>query len=226
MTPPGCTAYPSGVPARVYLLGGSSSVGKTTAAAAVAERLGAVHLQLDSIARASADPRVHRFEAGVDALWSLPATHLCDLLMQKGDALAAPLHALIGQCLSDEKVTLVEGEGIHPGLAWRHAGDLVRFAFLVEPEEAVLFQTLAARSARFRALPQAHQRTVAATNWLYGCWLRRQAQQFGQPWVEFRPWATLPDRLIQAWHRPIPHSTPHPSSLAGSSAKEWRWMNR
>jgi hypothetical protein len=96
----------------------------------------------------------------------------------------------------------------------------------VEPEEAVLFQTLAGRSARFRALPQAHQRTVAATNWLYGCWLRRQAQQFGQPWVQSRPWATLPDRLIQAWHRPIPHSTPHPSSLAGSSAKEWRWMNR
>jgi hypothetical protein len=36
--------YCPGVPARVYLLGGSSSVGKTTAATALAERLGAVHL--------------------------------------------------------------------------------------------------------------------------------------------------------------------------------------
>jgi hypothetical protein len=68
--------YRRGVPARIYLLGGSSSVGKTTAAAVIAERLGAVHLQLDSIARASTDPRVHRFEVGVDDLWRLPATHI------------------------------------------------------------------------------------------------------------------------------------------------------
>jgi hypothetical protein len=82
------------VPARVYLLGGSSSVGKTTAAAVVAQGLGATHLQLDHIAQASPDPRVRRFQAGVDALWSLPATHLCDLLVDKGEALAEPLHAL------------------------------------------------------------------------------------------------------------------------------------
>ena len=24
------------------------------------------------------------------------------------------------------------------------------------------------------------------------------------PWLESRPWATLPDRLIQAWHQPTP----------------------
>lgn len=71
------------VPARVYLLGGSSSVGKTTAGAVIADRLGATHLQVDHIAQASADPRVRRFHVGVDALWSLPAAHLCDLLVQK-----------------------------------------------------------------------------------------------------------------------------------------------
>jgi hypothetical protein len=200
--------YRLGVPARVYLLGGSSSVGKTTAAAAIAERLGAVHLQVDNIARAATDPRVRRFQAGVDDLWSLPAAHLCDLLVHKGEALAAPLHALIGQCLAGHSITLVEGEGVHPSLARHHPGDLVRFAFVLELEEAVLFQTLAGRSPRFRALLQAHQHTVAATNWLYGCWLREQAEAFGQPWVESRPWATLPDRLIQAWQRPIAEPGP------------------
>ena len=195
--------YRPGVPARVYLLGGSSSVGKTTAATALAERLGAVHLQLDSIARASTDPRVRRFAGGVDDLWRLPAAHVCDLLIRKGDALAATLHRLIGQCLASDSVTLVEGEGIHPSLAPHHPGDLVRFGFVVEPEEAVLFQTLAGRSPRFRALPHGHQHTVAATNWLYGCWLRQQAEAFGQPWVTSRPWPTLPDRLLQAWERPI-----------------------
>jgi hypothetical protein len=199
------------VPVRVYLLGGSSSVGKSTAATVIAERLGAVHLQLDSIARASTDPRVRRFEGGGDDLWRLPASHICDLLVDKGNALAASLHTLIGQCLDGDSVTLVEGEGIHPDLAAQHPGDLVRFGCVVEPEEAVLFQTLARRSARFRALPQGHQHTVAATNWLYGCWLRRQAEAFGQPWVAARPWPTLPGRLIQVWHQPIPHAPSDPS---------------
>jgi hypothetical protein len=192
------------VPARVYLLGGSSSVGKTTAGAVVADRLGATHLQLDRIAQASTDPRVRRFHGGVDALWSLPAAHLSDLLVQKGEALEEPLHALIRQCLSGSSTTVVEGEGIHPGLAPHHPVERVRFAFVGEPEQAALFQTLTGRSARFRALPEAHQHTVAATNWRYGNWLRQQARQFGQPWLESRPWATLPDRLIQAWHQPRP----------------------
>jgi hypothetical protein len=183
-------------------MGGSSSVGKTTAAAAVAERLGATHRQLDSIAQASIDPRVRRFEEGVDALWSVPAAQVCDLLVDKGEALAKPLHALIDHCLSGSSITLIEGEGIHPSLARHHPVELVRFAFVVEPDQATLFQTLSRRSARFRALPEAHQHTVAAANWLYGNWLREQTQHFGQPWVESRPWATLPDRLIQVWHQP------------------------
>jgi hypothetical protein len=192
-------------------MGGSSSVGKTTAAAAVAERLGATQRQLDSIAQASSDPRVRRFEAGVDALWSMPAAQVCDLLVHKGEALAEPLHALIGHCLAGSSITLVEGEGIHPSLARHHPVELVRFAFVVEPDQATLFQTLSRRSARFRALPEAHQHTVAATNWLYGNWLRQQAQQFGQPSVESRPWATLPDRLIQAWHQPT--LEPRPATI-------------
>jgi hypothetical protein len=121
----------------------------------------------------------------VDDLWSLPAAHVCDLLVQKGEALAAPVHALIGGACRVSRSP------------WSRA------------------------KASIPALLGATRAT-----WSAGCWLRRQAQQFGQPWVQSRPWATLPDRLIQAWHRPIPHSTPHPSSLAGSSAKEWRWMNR
>jgi len=67
----------------VYLLGGSSSVGKTTAAAAVAQRLGAAHVQVDAIAQASQDPRVRRFQADVDALWSLPAAQVCELLIER-----------------------------------------------------------------------------------------------------------------------------------------------
>jgi hypothetical protein len=150
-------------------------VGKTTAAAILAERLGATHLRLDTIAQASQDPRVRRFQAGVDGLWSLPATHLCNLLIAKGDALAPTLDAMISKCSAGSSITVLEGEGVHPTLAAHHPSHLVRFAFVLEPEEAVLVQTLTRRSARFRALPAAHQHTVAAMNWLYGNWLRQQS---------------------------------------------------
>jgi len=166
----------------------------------VAERLGASHLQLDRIAQASTDPRARRFQAGADALWHLPAAVVCRLLVDKGEALAEAVNGLVRQCLSGPSTTLVEGEDIHPSLAHHYPVELVRFAFVVEPEQAMLFQTLTRRSARFRALPEAHQHTVAGTNWRYGNWLRQQAQQFDQPWVESRPWATLPDRLLEAWH--------------------------
>jgi 2-phosphoglycerate kinase len=192
------------VPVRVYVLGGPSSVGKTTAAATIAERLSAAHLQLNTIAQASQDPRVRRFGPDVDALWRLPAAHVCDLLVQRGEALAAQLNATISRCSSSSSITVVEGEGVHPSLAQDHAVDLVRFAFVLEPDQAALVQTLTRRSARFRALPAAHQHTVAQANRLYGQWLRQQAQQCRQPWVESRPWSTLPDRLVQAWQRPIP----------------------
>jgi hypothetical protein len=125
--------------------------------------------------------------------------------------LAASLDTLIGQCLAGDSVTLVEGEGIHPRLAPHHPGDLVRFAFVLEPEEAVLFQTLAGRSARFRALPQGHQHTVAATNWLYGCWLRQQAEDFGQPWVASRPWPTSPTACSRPGSDQSPNNTTPPS---------------
>ena len=187
------------MPVRVYVLGGPSSVGKTTAAATIAERLGAAHLQLDPIAHACQDPRVRRFGAGVDALWRLPATRVCGLLIQKGEALAAPLNTTISRYSSSSSTTVVEGEGVHPSLAQHHPVDLVRFAFVLEPDRAVLLETLTRRSARFRALPAGHQHTVAEANRLYGQWLRQQAQRCRQPWVESRPWSTLPDRLVQAW---------------------------
>jgi hypothetical protein len=74
--------------------------------------------------------------------------------MHKGEALAEPLHALIGHCLSGSSITLVEGEGIHPSLARHHPVELVRFAFVVEPDQPILFQTLSRRSARFRRCPK------------------------------------------------------------------------
>jgi hypothetical protein len=107
--------------------------------------------------------------------------------------------ATITACLPRSSITVLEGEGVHPHLAQHHPVELVRFAFVVEPERAVLAATLAKRSARFRALPVAQQCTVVETNWRYGRWLRQQAQRFSQPCVESRPWASLPDRLLRAW---------------------------
>ncbi len=141
----------------------------------------------------------------------MPATHVCGLLVDKGEALAAQVNATISRCSSNSSITILEGEGVHPSLAQHHAIDLVRFAFVLEPDRAVLLETLISRSVRFRSLPAAHQRTVAQANRLYGQWLRQQAQRYRQPWVESRPWSTLPDRLVQAWQQPILKAAPPPA---------------
>lgn len=85
------------MPGLVYVLGGPSSVGKTTAAATIAGRLGAAHLQVDTLARAAQDPRVG-FPAEADGVWTLPAAQVCALLIQKGEALAQHLDATIVEC--------------------------------------------------------------------------------------------------------------------------------
>ena len=102
----------------------------------------------------------------MDNLWRLPAAQVCDLLIRKGDALAATLHTLIGQCLAGDSVTLVEGEGIHPSLAPHHPGDLVRFGFVLEPEETVLFQTLAGLWPATPPDPQRAISSVSTASWM------------------------------------------------------------
>jgi 2-phosphoglycerate kinase len=97
---------------------------------------------------------------------------------------------------------IIEGDGILPSLFARPevrdraAGGHVRAAFLVEPEEEMLFANMRARRRGIAERTENELRTEARAKWLYGQWLTSEAQRYNLPVLESRPWSTLLERLI------------------------------
>ncbi|WP_020672891.1 hypothetical protein [Amycolatopsis nigrescens] len=175
----------------VYAIGGSSSVGKTT----VAERLAARH-GIDEVIHVD-DLRTHDLTASHEHSWLRPDAELLDALLasttQLQSALAAELDRL--SALGDSRI--IEGEGIQPSLIHQYAHRDCRVVYLVEPEEHLLWTTLATRPSnpRFLALAPRERRGVVRMNHLYGQWLRMEAERYRQPWLSSQPWNTLDHRV-------------------------------
>src|SRR5581483_2338062 len=104
---------------------------------------------------------------------------------------------------------IIEGDGILPALAARRdfsnmhftpapVTNEVRAVFLVEPDEEVVIQNMRQRGRGFGQLSLKEQETFARASWLYGQWLRRQADRYELPIVEARPHETLVERVLQA----------------------------
>jgi len=68
--------------------------------------------------------------------------------------------------------------------------------FLVESEEDILFTNMLTRSRGIVERPEEELRTEARAKWLYGQWLTAEAQRYGLPVLEPRPWSTLLERLF------------------------------
>jgi hypothetical protein len=72
----------------------------------------------------------------------------------------------------------------------------VRAVFIDEPLESDIMASILERSNRTE--PDARQLIVARVAWLYGNWIRQQANQQGVPLVAARPRETLVGRIIAA----------------------------
>lgn len=180
----------------LLLIGGGSSVGKTTAARALSAGLALPHVELSEIL--SAPEYDNLFDGRAPGFWDRPAHELLEQLQSKGDAALAGLPRWLGQH-ADERGLLLEGEGIHPGFL-SDLGDLpdIRLVFIVERSAETMRETLTARSKSFRALPAAQQDKVVEVNGLYNEWIEAQAEEHGQLCVPSQPWASLPMRLLRA----------------------------
>jgi hypothetical protein len=67
--------------------------------------------------------------------------------------------------------------------------------FLVEADEAAVLQNMRSRGrAEYQAT--ASYEAEARMNWLYGQWMRQEAERYALPVVPVCPWATLADRVI------------------------------
>ncbi len=200
---------------RVLLIGGSSGVGKTMVAQALARRMGLSVLLVDDIRMAiqqvttlAEQPGIHYFLAH-PTIWQKPPETLCDGFITVGNAMMRPLAATIAHHVYVESAgpLIIEGDGLLPALAaqrsfptmhFPYAPDTnaVRSVFLVEPDEEAVLYSMRQRGRGFTDLSSKEQEALVHASWLYGQWLRRQADHYNLPIVEVRPWETLVGRVL------------------------------
>lgn len=179
----------------ILLIGGPSSVGKTTAATTIAEIAGVPLVSVDDLRR---DLGPSPFAD--DTSWDLPSGNLLEVLRQD-TRLVRPSIVRAVEALADEGGGVIEGEGIEPDLATSLSQSFdVAAVYIIETEPARIRATLESRpsSARFLSLAELRQSRVVEMNLLYSHWLREQADNLGQPWVPATPWPDLVERLTTA----------------------------
>ena len=188
-----------GPPMAVILIGGSSNVGKTTAARSVAATLGADCVSIDDCIPVGlrASNRFHD-----DAIWDSDPDVLLGALRAHTAALASTVRELVEHARVSDATVVIEGEGIEPRLTTGWDEFDIRAVFVVETSVERLRATLAARDSpgarRYRELPDAAQHVIASMNAGYGEFIRAEAEATQHAWVSSQPWSTLAARVLAA----------------------------
>ena len=200
VTPDSCTVRDDRMVIEgILLIGGGASAGKTTAALSIAHELGVERVVRLDDARRGHPQDVHRLD-GAD-VWDSAPDDLFQLLLEETASRHAVLAHLVAGMRSDGTRAIIEGEGVEPEIVETLAASApVRGVYVIETDAVVLRRTFAARPSapRFLALRPGQQLAVVEMNRLYATWLRDEAARRGQPWVQSRPWATLPQRVLRA----------------------------
>lgn len=201
---------------RVLLIGGNSGAGKTVVAQALASRFDRSLLLVDDfrmviqqMTTPAEQPGIHYFLVH-PTIWQKPPEALCEGFITVGTALARPLSVVIAHHVFVESAgpAILEGDGILPALAAQRnfanqhftpaiVSNEVRALFLIESEQEAILRNMRRRGRGFENSSLKEQETLAGASWLYGQWLRRQADHYGLPVVESRPWETLLERVLQ-----------------------------
>ena len=180
----------------VILVGGASSVGKTTVARALSERLRVPHVELDAILD-DRDPSLNPLGGPIE-IWDRPPEELCALLVSAAEA-ATPLLEEQVRARATTGGAVIEGERVHPALIARmQAAHLATGVLIIEADAERLHQTLMARSRSFHRLPEARRRAVAEVDRRYGAWLTQEAARRALASVPSQPWETLAQRCLAA----------------------------
>lgn len=183
---------------RVLLLGGVSGIGKSSVAQRLGQCLGVPWLQVD-------DFRLAFVRSGVpfpDAD-AVPTFDGAGGLLAHGELLSPAIEVVIENHIDQRSPAILEGDAILPSLFERPSvrrnadSGWLRAIFLYEPEERVIHENMRTRG-RTLADP-AHARK----NWLYGQWLRQEAERYGLPTLPARPWQTLEDRILTTAQVPL-----------------------
>jgi 2-phosphoglycerate kinase len=198
----------SAQPARrwqILLIGGASGTGKTAVSYRLARYFGVgitevddFQVLLERMTTPEQQPVLH-FWRTHPAPDRLSATEILEQGLAVGRAMVPGLEAVIANHLETQTPVVLEGDFIHPALAAQtsFAGEAndgrVRAIFLDETDERQLLANFARREP-----DSGPPTTRARVSWLYGQWLKREAERHGLPVIPARPWETVFDRIIAA----------------------------
>jgi len=190
---------------QVLLVGGASGTGKTAISYRLAQYFGIGITEIDDfqvllerLTTPEQQPVLH-FWRTHPAPDQLAATEIMEQGLAVGHVMAPGLEAVIANHLETQTPIVFEGDFIHPALAARKTfsgnpnDGQVRAIFLYEADERQLLTNF---SQREPAHGPATKR--ARVSWLYGQWLKHEAERYGLPVLAARPWDTVFDRILAA----------------------------
>ena len=202
---------------KVLLIGGSAGVGKTSVARTLAQRFGTsvlltddLRLALQEMTTPEQQPALHAF-SNERQVRKMTPEQMRDALVAVANAMQPALRTVCAYhtFVIDAEPIIIEGENVVPQVAAdrrfrglktfgdANAGpDDLRAVFLYEPDEQTLLGTMREHNPRFRDLPKREQERMARANWLYGLWLKEEAERLKLPALTVRPWTTLVERVI------------------------------
>jgi 2-phosphoglycerate kinase len=190
---------------QVLLLGGPSGVGKTAVSYRLAQyfRIGITEVDdfqvlLECMTTPEQQPVLHfwRTHPTPD---QLSATEIMEQGLLVRQVMAQGLEAVIANHLEAHTPIVLEGDFIAPALAAQPSfaglpnNGQVRAIFLSEADEQQLLTNFLQREPE-----SGPQTTRAHVSWLYGQWLKQEAERYGLPIIPARPWDTVFERIIAA----------------------------
>lgn len=137
-------------------------------------------------------------------IWTLPPDKLRDALIATGQAMSDAIAAVAENHLAQQDPVILEGDGILPSIInrpalrpWFDEGQL-RIVFIVESDQDQLLANIQQRNRGLDRAALGDVESEAEAKWLFGNWLMKEANRFGLPVVEGRPWDTLIERVSRA----------------------------
>lgn len=204
---------------KVLCIGGGAGVGKTSVARALGQRFGTsvlptddVRLALQELTTPEQQPALHAF-SNERRVRKMTPEQLRDNLIAVANAMQPALRTICAYhtFVVNTEPVIIEGENVVPQIVadrrfrgLKTFGDVnagahdLRGVFLYETDEQTLLMTMREHNPRFRDLPNAEQERMARANWLYGMWLKDEAERLKLPAVPVRPWTTLVERVISS----------------------------
>lgn len=189
----------------VLLIGGASGVGKSSLSYPLARQFGVALTEVDDfqvilerMTTPEQQPVLHFWNTHPDPT-SLSPERIVQQLIDIGTVMLPALEAVIANHLESARPVILDGDFILPALLDRTNfggvanGGRVRGVFVIESDETQITLNYALRE------PDAGDQSGRAhVSWLYGEWLKREAERVGALVIESRPWESLVERAITA----------------------------